>query len=111
VKNRRASGFVLISVSCINRDLATLRRILNVARLWKVILTVPVIRLLPGGKNHERVLADREEDVYLTAQPNLLRFKGVDKFEPLFLAKGILPGLRPAPLDVLCNHLLIDLVE
>src|SRR5206468_2350774 len=68
---RKKSGVQLadtsepVSVSCVNRDLAALRRVLNVARLWKVITEVPIIRLLPGEKNHERVLSHAEEDRYL----------------------------------------------
>src|SRR5262249_27800647 len=46
----------LIATASVNRDLATLRRLLNVARQWKSIETVPVIRLLSGEHGHERVI-------------------------------------------------------
>jgi integrase len=75
-----------ISVSSINRDLATLRRVLNVARLWKVIPSVPVIRLLPGERCHERVLTHREEELYLSGAPTLLR-----EFATIMLDTGMRP--------------------
>jgi integrase len=46
---------------------------LNVARLWKVIPAVPIIRLIPGEKGHERVINHVEEGLYLTACPLTLR--------------------------------------
>src|SRR5262249_30218182 len=67
-----ADTFEPVSVACINRDLATLRRMLNVARLWKVILAVPIIKLLPGERGHERVLTHTEEAQYLSAAPMIL---------------------------------------
>src|SRR5437773_807822 len=81
-----ADTFEPVSVACVNRDLATLRRILNVARLWKVITVVPVIRLLPGEKNHERVLTHSEEDIYLAKAPLLLR-----QFATVMLDTGMRP--------------------
>jgi integrase len=75
-----------VSVACINRDLAALRRVLNVARLWKKIPSVPVIRLLPGEKGHERVLTHKEEDAYLNAAPILLR-----QFASIILDAGMRP--------------------
>jgi integrase len=75
-----------LSVACINRDLATLRRMLNVARLWKVIPSLPVIRLLPGERTHERVLSHKEEDQYLNAVPLLLR-----QFATLMIDTGMRP--------------------
>ena len=89
---RKKKGFELadtcepVSVACINRDLATLRRVLNVARIWKVIPSVPVIRLLPGERGHERVLTHQEEDAYLTAAPILLR-----QFATIMLDTGMRP--------------------
>src|SRR5262245_41658097 len=55
-------------------------------RSWKVILTVPVIRLLPGERNHDRVLAHKEEDVYIAAAPLLLR-----QFATIMLDTGMRP--------------------
>jgi len=81
-----ADTFEPVSVGCVNRDLATLRRVLNVARIWKVITVVPVIRLLPGEKNHERVLTHSEEDIYLAKAPLLLR-----EFATVMLDTGMRP--------------------
>ena len=41
-----ANTFEPVSVACIHRDLATLRRALNKAREWKGIPSVPIIKLL-----------------------------------------------------------------
>ncbi len=81
-----ADTFEPVSVACVNRDLATLRRMLNVARLWKVIPAVPIIRLLPGERGHERVLTHKEEDIYLNAAPLLLR-----QFATIMLDTGMRP--------------------
>src|ERR1051326_2924900 len=81
-----ADTFEPVSVGCVNRDLAALRRVLNVARIWKVITVVPVIRLLPGEKNHERVLTHSEEDLYLAKAPMLLR-----EFATVMLDTGMRP--------------------
>jgi integrase len=81
-----ADTFEPLSVACINRDLATLRRMLNVARLWKVILVVPVIKLLPGERGHERVLSHTEEAQYLIVAPLLLR-----QFATIMLDAGMRP--------------------
>ena len=65
--------FEPVSVACVNRDLATLRRVLHVAQQWKIIPTVPTIRLLPGERTFERVIGHEEESLYLSAAPPLLR--------------------------------------
>jgi integrase len=62
-----------IGVCSVNRELAVLRRILHIARDWKVIASVPQIHLLPGEKGSERVVSHAEEEVYLAAAPALLR--------------------------------------
>jgi len=64
-----------IAVASINRELATLRRLLRVAHEWKVLLSVPVIHLLPGEEQSDRVLTQLEEETYLAeAQPLLKDF-------------------------------------
>jgi len=68
-----AGTFEPVSVGCVNRDLAALRRVLNVGCTRKLITVVPIIRLLPGEKNHERVLSHTEENLYLAKAPLLLR--------------------------------------
>ncbi len=54
--------------STINRDLATLRRILHLAQEWnKVSTLLPRVRLLAGENQRERVLTEKEEQRYLSA--------------------------------------------
>ena len=57
----------------VNRELATLRRALRLAQEWKVILRVPRLRLLPGERNREFVLAGRKN---LNTYRRLLRYSG-----------------------------------
>jgi integrase len=78
--------FQPVSVACVNRDLATLRRVLNLARLWKVIPAVPIIKLLPGERSHERVLTHKEESEYLAIAPLMLR-----QFASVMLDSGMRP--------------------
>jgi integrase len=47
---------------------------------------VPIIRLLPGEKNHERVLSHAEEDLYLAKAPLLSR-----EFATVMLDTGMRP--------------------
>jgi len=95
---RRAKGKVeyasanhTVSICGINRELATLRRVLHVAREWKVIPTVPIIHLLPGERTSERVLTHAEEEIYLGCAPVLLR---------MFATTAIDTGLGPE--EILC---------
>ena len=74
-KVKLASTTRPIAIASINRELAALRRMLRVAYEWKVILTIPVIHLLPGEAQSDRVLTQQEEETYLgKAQPLLKRF-------------------------------------
>lgn len=61
-----------VQVATINRDLATFRRLFNLAVEWgKVTTILPRVRLL-GGENHrERVLSFEEERKYLEAVTNI----------------------------------------
>jgi integrase len=63
-----------VQVATINRDLATIRRLFNLAVEWgKVTTILPRVRLL-GGENHrERVLSFEEERKYLEAATNIGR--------------------------------------
>jgi integrase len=63
----------LISVCGINRELAVLRRVLNIAHEWKVIPSIPRIHLLPGEKVSERNVTHEEQRAYLEAAPEALR--------------------------------------
>jgi integrase len=62
-----------VGVVAVNRELATLRRILHVAKEWKLIRSVPKVRLLPGETSRDFVLDYFTEGAYLEACPPLLR--------------------------------------
>jgi integrase len=57
----------------VNRELATLRRMLRLAQEWKVIGRVPRIRLLNGERIRDFVLDQRAEQQYLESAPQPLR--------------------------------------
>jgi integrase len=61
-----------VSPASINRELATLRRLLRLAHDWKEIGRVPRIRLLPGERSREFVLSYRQERDYLESAPSVL---------------------------------------
>jgi integrase len=61
-----------LETSTINRDLATLRRMLCLAQEWgKVEKLLPKIKLLPGENQRERVLTAQEDTAYLKAASEL----------------------------------------
>ena len=76
-KNRRSKQVsrrnIPLSPASVNRELATLRRLLRLAQEWKVIDRVPRIRLLGGERCREFVLSQEQEPVYLAACPQPLR--------------------------------------
>jgi integrase len=65
-KSRRKQ---LLSPASINRELATLRRLLRMAQEWKVIRRVPRIHLLRGERQREFVLSPAQEALYLSTCP------------------------------------------
>ena len=69
VQHRRKA----VSPASVNRELATLRRALQLAHEWRVIDRVPRIRLLPGERNREFVLTHAQERNYLEFAPQPLR--------------------------------------
>ena len=69
VKSRRKR---LHFPSSINRELATLRRLLRLAHEWREIQRIPRVRLLRGERNREFILAPAPERVYLAACPSPL---------------------------------------
>jgi integrase len=75
------------SPASVNRELATLRRLLRLAQQWDVIARVPPIRMLRGEHNREFVLSHKLEPVYLDACPQPLRDVAI-----LILETGIRPG-------------------
>ena len=66
---RRAS----VSPATVNRELATLRRMLRLAHEWRDIQRVPRIRLLTGERVRDFVLLRKQEQTYLKACPQPLR--------------------------------------
>ena len=58
-----------LSPGSINRELATLRRLLRLAHEWKEIQRVPRIRLLRGEHARESIMSPAQEHVYFAACP------------------------------------------
>ena len=58
-----------VSPASVNRELATLRRLLRLAQEWKVIDRVPRIRLLPGERTRDFILSPDQEPEYIAAAP------------------------------------------
>jgi integrase len=92
-----------LSISSINRELATLRRLVRLAQEWKLIDRIPRIRLFGGEKNRDFVLSYQQEKLYLAAAPQSLAEPAM-----LILDTGVRPGeacalewrhvrLEPAP--------------
>ncbi|MGI8962080.1 MAG: tyrosine-type recombinase/integrase [Bryobacteraceae bacterium] len=70
IESRRSEG---MKTSTINRDLATLRRILRLAEEWGVIEAARRVKLLDGEARRERVVTHEEEHRYLSTAPRLMR--------------------------------------
>lgn len=62
-----------LSPASVNRELATLRRLLYLAKEWKVITSVPQIKLLAGERIREFVLSHDQERDYLSFAPQPLK--------------------------------------
>jgi integrase len=87
-RTRQASRFGRpMSPASVNRELATLRRLLRLAQEWKVLDRLPRIRLLRGERNREFVLSHKLELKYLEAAPQPLRDVAI-----LMLETGVRPG-------------------
>jgi integrase len=61
-----------VGIVAVNRELATLRRALHIAHDWKVIRSIPKVRLLPGEQSRDFVLDHEMEERYLKACPPVL---------------------------------------
>lgn len=57
----------LLAPASVNRELATLRRLLRLAVEWKVIDKAPRVKLSRGERNREFVLSYEQEPIYLGA--------------------------------------------
>lgn len=61
------------AVANINRELATLRRILYLAHDWNEVAAVPRIRMLKGERSRDFVFSHQQEKGYLEAAPYPLK--------------------------------------
>jgi len=62
-----------LSPASVNRELATLRRLLNLAKEWKLIGIVPSIKMLQGERQRDFVLSHEQERNYLMLAPQPLK--------------------------------------
>jgi integrase len=69
VSNRKR----LMSPASVNRELATLRRLLRLAKKRKVIGSVPEVKLLDGEHEREFTLNHQQESLYLATVPEWLK--------------------------------------
>jgi integrase len=76
-----------VAPATVNRELATLRRLLRLAQEWRVIDRVPRIRLLPGERIREFVLEQPQERLYLEMSPDPLKDVAL-----VILDTGLRPG-------------------
>lgn len=56
-----------LAPATVNREIATLRRLMRLAYEWKVINRLPRFRMLPGERNRDFVLTYQQERDYLKA--------------------------------------------
>ncbi len=70
IEKRRANK---LSPATVNRELATLRRLLYLAKRWSVIKAVPTIEMLDGERQRKFVLSHSDENNYLAIAPDPLR--------------------------------------
>lgn len=87
-RTRQASRYGRpMSVASVNRELATLRRLLHLAHEWKLIERVPRVRLLRGERVREFVLSHEREALYPAMAPQPLK-----DVRMVILAMGLRPG-------------------
>lgn len=87
-RTRKASRYgTPLSPASVNRELATLRRLLRLAQEWKVLDRVPRLRMLRGERNREFVLSHQLQPKYLEATPQPLKDVAI-----LMLESGLRPG-------------------
>lgn len=60
-------------ITTTNRELATLRRLLHLAQEWKMIRSVPRVRLLTGERQRYFILIHEQEQLYHVAAPEPLK--------------------------------------
>jgi len=62
----------VVAPATVNRELATLRRLVRMAQEWKIIDRVPRFHMLAGEKIREFVLTHEQERLYLSVAPQPL---------------------------------------
>jgi len=62
-----------VSPASVNRELATLRRLLGLAYEWHIIDRIPTVKKLPGERNREAVMSREQETAYLVVAPQPLK--------------------------------------
>jgi integrase len=67
--HRRAAG---MQVSSVNSSLQVLRRTLRLAVEWGAVESAPIVKMLPGARQRERVVTAQEEARYLAVAPERL---------------------------------------
>jgi integrase len=88
-----------VAPATVNRELATLRRLLGLAYEWKLISRIPVIKKLAGERNREFVLNPQLERKYLELAPAPLNDAGVLLLDT-GLRVGELVGLEKADIHL-----------
>src|SRR5215472_11685650 len=76
-----------VSVTALNLEMGTIRRMLNLATDWGVIDAAPKVRLSGQVKQVERILTHEEESQYLQNAPQPLK-----DFATVCLDTGMRPG-------------------
>ena len=73
-RTRQASRYgTPLSPASVNRELATLRRMLRLAQKWKILDRVPAVRMLRGEKSRDFIVSHKLEPSYLNAVPQPLK--------------------------------------
>jgi integrase len=102
VAHRQASE---MQVSTINRELATVRRIFNLAQEWgQVHAPLPRVRLNPGEASRMRVLTPEEEERYLGAALEIGRAEDVAYRKALQGIRATVRGEEPIRPDAYLLH-------
>jgi integrase len=64
--HRQAAG---MQISTVNSSLQVLRRTLRLAVEWGAAESAPIVKMLPGARQRERVVTPQEEERYLAGAP------------------------------------------
>jgi len=94
-----------MKVSTINRELATVRRMFQLAQEWGDVITwLPRVKLNPGENCRMRVLSIEEEDAYLKAAMDIGRALEESYRQALQGVRAVLRGEQPLRPDAYLLH-------